>query len=111
MAVSNLRFLVKRGFVTIPNYATYVDARVLGVTSSETVTVPTNGTVIVMKSDVDFFVDFNATTATIPAADITGGTSPVFVPAGVEFTRVVDGVSAFGIISNGAAVVTMEFYS
>lgn len=111
MAIEPLKYRVEKGLPTlIPVYSKYVDARVLAADTSEEVTVPSGAVVVIMTPDVDVWVDFNATSASIPSADVTDGTSAVLLPAGVPHARVISGLSSFGMIAGAAAKISLEWY-
>jgi hypothetical protein len=110
MTVDNYRVLTKRNHPTdIRRVAAHVDARVLAATASEEVPVPTSATIVIITSDVGFYANFNATSATLPV-DNTSGASAVYLPTGMEHKRVIDEVSSFGVWSTAATVITMEFF-
>jgi len=110
MAVNRLIYRVNKGQISIPVKADFVDAKVLVSTATEVVTVATTAQVVILRGNLDFYVNFNATTAVIPAADITDGTSPVFLGAGTPHAYELGTIVAFGIIAPAATIVTMEFY-
>ena len=83
-----------------------VDARILGVATAETHTVPTGATVVLFSSTGDFWVDFSGATAAIPAADVTDGSSPELNPVAREVTS----GGTFSMISAAAQAVSLSFY-
>ena len=110
MAVTRLKYSIRKGQIAIPSKADYVDARVLAATVSETVTVPSGGQIVVLRGDADFYVNFNSTTGLIPAADIITGGSPIFLASGTPHMYDMGNIAAFGLVAAAATVVTMEFY-
>ena len=60
--------------------------------------------------DVDIWVNFNGTTAAIPAADVTDGTASVLLGAGIPHARVISELASFGMIAAGAALISLEWY-
>lgn len=93
--------------------ADYVLARVFGSSAAESMTVPALARVVILSGTTDFWVNFT-TTAAIPAADVTDGSSAIFVSKDSPIesrTFIVEPSATISIIPPGAAVVTGEFYS
>ena len=92
-----------RGTLTLPA-CTYATAEAV-TTAAQTVTVPTGATCVNFSGTGNFDVNFT-TTAVVPTADETGGTSAVLNPG----CRSVAGIATFSIIAPSACIVTMEWY-
>jgi hypothetical protein len=106
MAMNSLRTVVVNGFPLIGLVRpTYVNARVLAASTAEAFTVPTGAKYVLLTANVDFWANFT-TTAAVPAADITDGSSPVLNPC----LRILDGCASISVISVVAGIVTAEFY-
>lgn len=113
MATPNsLKYVLKKGQVTpARSVCDYVDTFVLAATVAEKVTVPTSCALVFIMGDADFWCNFAVTTtATVPTADITDGTSPVLMQAGMVHGRVVGGIAAFSIVAVGAPKISFEWY-
>ena len=100
--------LVKDNFA-IPKHS-YVLARVLAATVAESVAVPAGAKRVLLAGTVDFWFN-QTTTAAVPAADVTDGTAPVFVPAGNKELREVGTGTTISLVSAYAAIVTAEFFA
>jgi len=91
----------------------YRDARVLAANTAEVITVPTDSTTglkaqyVVFSATADFYVQTDGTTAAVPAADITNGTSPELNPT---VYLLGSAVTEIDIISPEACIVTLSFY-
>jgi len=83
----------------------YVDARVLGITTAEVITVPAEACKVLFSCTGDFYAHHNAA-ATIPAGDVTDGSASALNPTG----WVVTAADTIGVISPAACVLTLEFF-
>jgi len=83
----------------------YVNAYILG-GAAVTVTVPTGATVAAFSSTTNFFANWK-TTATVPGANITNGTSSELNPS----SRAVIAGGTFSVIAPAAGVLTIAFYN
>lgn len=92
-----------KGLFALPP-PTYVLARVLGVATAESMTVPTGARYVLFSSSGDFHVSYT-TTATVPA-DTTDGTACELNPE----LRDITGVTTISVISPAAQLVTAAFY-
>lgn len=84
---------------------TWVDARVLAVSTAEAHTVPTGALWVVFSSNCNFYASA-VTTAAVPAADVTDGSASELNPAAWRIA----GVTTISLIAPTACVVTMAFY-
>jgi len=83
----------------------YIDARVLGVNSAESHTIPSNAKYVLFSATDDFYCLMDGTPS-IPSADVEDGSAPELNPT----LRDIQSASAIGLISPRACVVTMSFY-
>lgn len=85
----------------------YIDARVLAGTVSESHTIPTGAQYVIFSSScAAFYAKIGATAAT-PAADVTDGTGSELNPAGWWLPG---SATQITLISPTACIVTMSFY-
>lgn len=84
---------------------TWVDARVLASSTSETHTVPTGAAYVLFSADCNFYAKPGASAA-VPASDVTDGTGSEQNPAAWQLT----GVTQITLIAASACKVTMSFY-
>ena len=89
----------------LPEAPTYVNARVLAASTAEAFTVPTGATRVIFSADCNFYAN-PTTTATVPAADVTNGSSSMLNPAGWGLRD----VTSISVISSTACVVTAAFF-
>lgn len=93
--------------------ANYIDVRILAANTAEAYTVPTDtgsnrkAQYVIFSANCDFWVTTDGTTAAIPAADISDGTSPELNP-----TQYILGgsVTTLSLISATGGAVNMSFY-
>lgn len=92
--------------------STYIDSRVLAANTAETATVPTDSITglkanyVVFSSTCSFFTNFRGT-ATVPAADITDGSSSELNPT----VRYLAGtITSISIIADSACTVTLMYF-
>lgn len=85
----------------------YVQTRVLGAGTAESITVPAGAVYVNFgkPTAVDFFASYSGT-AVVPGADVNDGTSNEQNPT----LRRIVGITTISIISAGAAIVTASFY-
>lgn len=83
----------------------YVNASVLAAGVAEVITIPTDAQTVLFSSTGNFYANSNAA-ASVPAADITDGTSSILNPSG----WVVEAADTIGIIASDDCVVTLEFF-
>lgn len=99
---------------TIKTYALdkypYTNARLLAASTAESLTIPPWAKYAVFSGNIDCWLD-ERKTAVIPAADITDGSSPIYIPAGTKEVRNIEGVAAMSVISASAGIFTTEYYS
>jgi hypothetical protein len=99
---------------TIKTYALtkypYTNARLLAASTAESLTIPAWAKYAVFSGNIDCWISERGT-AVIPAADITDGTSPIYIPGGTKEVRNIEGVSAISVISASAGIFTTEYYS
>ena len=88
----------------------YVDCRVLAASTHESHTVPDGAKHVLVTVTGNTFVNIGGT-ATVPAADITDGTSSVLCVNAVPRVFALHGASAIGIIASAVQTVTLEFFS
>lgn len=88
----------------------YTNARLLAANTAESLTIPPWAKYAVFSGNIDCWLD-QRTTAVIPAADITNGSSPIYIPAGTKEVRNIEGVAAMSVISASAGIFTTEYYS
>jgi len=89
-------FAISRGYVN--NYVLVAD-------TNKAVTVPTGARYAVFAANADIWVNVGGTAA-IPSGDVTNGTGSEFNPV----VRWIEGESTIGVISAGAAKVSITFY-
>jgi len=89
----------------------YIDYRVLAAATAETITHPTGAVRAVIIPNADVYVNNQGATAAVPAADITDGTGPVFIPAGTARAFEVVAAGTLSIICSSAAVVAIEYFA
>jgi|ETNvirnome_2_130_1030620.scaffolds.fasta_scaffold04011_2 hypothetical protein len=89
-----------------PLAAQYVDSLSLASGVAETVTPDQGANVVLLAADADFWVRWDAGTATIPASDVTDGSAAEMNPD----WRSLEGVTTFSVIADVAAVLTLAFY-
>jgi hypothetical protein len=90
---------------TVRNAPGFIDARVLGVATNETHTVPAGASFVYFSSTGPFYARPNAVAA-VPAGDVTDGTGSEYNPV----VWALDGVLTIGLISAAAQTVTLSFY-
>ena len=95
-----------------PRQSVYIDSRVLAANTAEAHTVPSNAasqkaTYVIFSSTCDFYADF-ASTAAVPAADVTDGTGAELNPTARFLGNSVTTISL--ITTASSCVVTMMFY-
>jgi len=90
---------------------TYIDNIVLAAGVAKTVSAPTGATHCLFSSNGNYFVNWQGTTATVPAADITDGTGVEINPVGRALGGVdsADTPKTFSIISNAATIVAVAW--
>ena len=88
----------------------YVDCRVLAASTHESHTVPTGARFVRVTATGNTFINIGGT-ATVPAADITDGTSSVLIVNNVPRVFALNGATAIGIIASAIQTVVLEFYS
>ncbi len=87
----------------------YILARLLGVATAESFTVPTNGRYVRLAGTTDFHYS-TTTTATVPG-DTTDGTACELVKAnGPPEWRYIGGVTTISVISAAACTLTASFF-
>lgn len=84
---------------------TYVDARVLAATVSETHTLPSTARLVLFAADCNFYAKAGASAA-VPAADVTDGTAAELNPAAWDVT----GLTQITLIAATACKVTLSIY-
>lgn len=110
MANGTLTSLEVRGAgdVSPVRLAGYVNARVLGIATAETVTVPANAKYARIAKSAAMAVLYVSTTGTAAApGDTTDGTASELCPEWI----IVNGSEAISLISDIACVVTVSFYT
>lgn len=112
MAVGSLKYTLKKGFPVVMSMSTWVDAKVLAVTASETFAPTTGANHMVIVADNNFYLQLNSTAAVIPSADNTTGGNAIFIGAGIPRAFELGNIPAggFSVISDVATVITMEFF-
>ena len=91
--------------------ARYIDFRVLAASTAETITHPTGALRAVIVPNADVYVNNQGATAAVPAADITDGTGPIYIPAGTARPFEVVAAGTLSIISASAAIVAIEYFA
>ena len=91
------------------NTGGYVDCRVLAASTAEVQTVPTGAKKVLITVTGNSFVQFGGA-ATVPAADVTDGSSPVLIVNTVPRMFACEGVATIGVISSAINTVTFEFF-
>lgn len=94
-----------QGHAFVRSAPTYVNARVLAANVSETDTVPTGANWVLFSSDCNFYAATGAT-ATVPAADVTDGTSPEQNPAGWY----IPAITQITVVAAATCKVTLTYY-
>lgn len=89
----------------------YIDYRVLAASTAETITHPTSAIRAVLIPNQDVYVNNQGAAAAVPAADITDGTGPVFIPAGTARAFEVVAAGTLSIICATTAVVAIEYFT
>jgi hypothetical protein len=84
----------------------YVDARVLGTDTNESITPPSDAKYVIFSSEAAFWVRKDAA-ATVPSGDVTDGTASELNPAGYD----IEGVTTIQIISETAQNVSLAYYN
>lgn len=84
----------------------HVDARVLGVESPVSVTVPAGARYVIFSASATFYVRWTGTAAT-PVGAVSDGSASEMNPG----ARSLDGVSSFSVVAPAGAIVTMAFYA
>lgn len=90
---------------------THVDARVLGVATNETHTVPSGARYVVFSCDDAFYAKKNGAAA-VPSDDVTDGSASELRPG--QWYLVGDpagDTTTIGLIAPAATIVTLSFYS
>ncbi|MAH45943.1 hypothetical protein CMI37_08930 [Candidatus Pacearchaeota archaeon] len=107
MAVTPFMHYKRHGQITDAiNRSAHVDHKVIAATVAETFTVPTDATVVVLASNVDFYVDWHGETAAVPAGDVSDGTGVELNPS----VRAIGGLTSFSVISASNGIVTAAWY-
>lgn len=94
-----------RGQLDAIPFATYVDARSLGVGINEDHTIPAGAKYVIFSATGDFYAKIGGTAA-VPA-DVTDGSASELNPL---VRHIGDADTTIGLISPAAQVVTMAFY-
>jgi len=105
--VNLLNPLVKGGQVFGINRPMYTNTMVLAANTAESITVPAGAQFVILNGNVDYWADF-VTTAAIPAADVTDGSSPVLINAINVFS--LEGATTISVISASTCLATASFY-
>lgn len=86
----------------------HVDARVMGIATRESYTLPAGARFVVFSANGDFYAKPNdgSSNVAVPGADVTDGTAGELNPLIWD----VQGVTTIGLISPAACVVTMAVY-
>lgn len=106
--VNKLKPLVRDGRVVGINRPTYTNTRVLAATVAEAIAVPAGATIVMLNGNVEFWANF-VTTAAVPAADVTDGSSPVLVNYPMLIT--IEGATSISVVSSYTCLVTASFYN
>lgn len=85
---------------------TYVDARVLAASTSETQTIPTSSRFVVFSATCDFWAK-PGSSAAVPAADTSDGSAAELNPSAWSITS---SMTQITVISSVVCTVTMAFY-
>lgn len=91
-------------FITASSYNNNIS---LAANVAKSVSVPTGARFALFRPTADFYARWDGSAATVPAADITDGTSSILNPEGVE----VVGLTTFSVISPYACNLQIAFYS
>lgn len=78
--------------------------------TAETVTIPTDATVVYFTADGDFWADFQGNTAVKPTVDDVDGSASMLNPVAIELFNI---GTTFSLVSDTTAVrtISMTFYS
>lgn len=87
----------------------HIDIRSIAAGVAEGHTIPSGAKHCFIRSTVDIWVD-PASTAAIPAADVTDGSAAHYIPAQVLEPIEVDDVTTLSIISDYDGLVMLAFY-
>ncbi len=85
-----------------------IDARVLAAATAESATIPAGAKYVRLSSTAPFYANFS-TTAAIPAADITNGSSSILIPSAALF-EIPAGATAISLIAAAIGVITLEWF-
>lgn len=93
-----------------------IDYRVLAAATHEAHNIPAGAKYLLVHTDLDCYLKLGSTSFAVPAADITDGTGPVYVRAGVP--RLIDlqaqiaaATPAIGLVAAGTPKVALEWFS
>lgn len=84
---------------------TWIDARVLAVSTAESHTIPTGALWVVFSSNCNFYANPNGTAA-VPAADVTDGTGSELNPTAWR----IEGLTSISLIAPTVCIITMSYY-
>jgi hypothetical protein len=86
----------------------HVDARVLGIATRESYTLPSGAKFVIFSANGDFYAkpDDGASNVAVPGADVTDGTAGELNP----LVWNVEGATSIGLIAPAACIVTMAVY-
>lgn len=88
----------------------YVDARVLAAAVAEPLPVPATARFLRLSGNGVFYYNTRAA-AIVPAADISDGSSPICIAAGVSRLICLDGITSISVIAPAATVVSAEWFA
>ena len=87
----------------------YVDCRVLAATTHEAHTIPAGAKFVMITATGNTFINIGGT-ATVPAADITDGSSSILINGNTSRLFALGVATTIGIIASAIQTVTLEFY-
>ncbi len=91
----------------IPPVSKYVDNMVLAADVAETITVPSGVNIAIFNGTVDFYVNFEGSTAIVPTTEIADGTGHELNPG----ARAVDETATYSVISAATCIISIAYYA